>query len=746
MNFLEKLNESQREAVETTEGPLLIVAGAGTGKTMALTCRIAYLIREKGVDPGQILAVTFTNKAAGEMKGRVEELVMQGGNCDSMPDGHVMPTMGTFHSICVQILRREIRHLGYESAFVIYDSDDSLAIVKRVMKELQISDKSFNPKAIKGAISSAKNILQTVQDVQRSATNNFQEKVARVYEAYQKELQKAAALDFDDLIMRTVELFEKYPDLLTKYQHRWLYIHVDEYQDTNTAQYRMVQLLAKLNRNLCVVGDPDQNIYSWRGADITNILNFSKEYPEAKVVKLEQNYRSTPFILQGAEAVIAENKGRIEKKLWTEQVDGEKVKMIDVDDEKAEADFVINEVSKHMGRLREHVVLYRTNAQSRVMEEFCLRYGIPYKVIGGVKFYARKEIKDIVAYLRLIHNKQDSVSLFRIINTPSRKVGAKTLEALQRFAVQSQLGMLEAINALDPELNAVGLPASKVVQLQAFGALIKSLQDFSQEFPVSTLIREILNQTRYDKMLLEEREVGEARLENVKELIGVAKKYDELELGIGLATFLEEVALVSDTDELQGSEDYLTLMTVHSAKGLEFKHVYIVGLEEGIFPHSRSAFDPEQMEEERRLMYVAMTRAKEHLHLVWARRRMLFGEMQYNPPSSFLKYIPEDCTDGEQVAQKGEEEMVGRLRDQERAESEPVFSDEVPQFMNKVQGVGDTWTRGGDFSEGDQIEHKAFGIGVIRSLKGDIAEIEFIHYGVKRIALNVAPVRKIKAE
>lgn len=740
------LNEQQQQAVEATDGPVLIVAGAGTGKTMALTYRIAYLIRERGVDPRQILAVTFTNKAAGEMKERVAQL-LEG------EYGSALPTMGTFHSLCVQILRREVQYMGYESAFVIYDSDDSLALVKRVMKELQISEKNFNPKAIRGAISSAKNILQTVDDVQRSATNAFQQKVGLVYEAYQQALQKAAAFDFDDLIMKTVELFEEYDGVLKKYQHRWRYLHVDEYQDTNAAQYRLVQLLAQAHHNLCVVGDPDQNIYSWRGADITNILQFHKEYPEAQIIKLEQNYRSTPFILQAAEQVIAQNKSRIDKQLWTEQEEGQKVQMIDVEDEKAEANYVVRKVRPYMGQLRNHVVLYRTNAQSRMLEEACLRYGIPYKVIGGVKFYARKEIKDMIAYLRLIHNTRDDASFVRVINVPSRKIGAKTLESVQRVAIRQVASMFQVIDQPDTVGQGLslqeGLSESKITKLHSFAGMIRGLQDFSREFSVSTLVREIVHRTGYDAMLREEKDVGAARLENVQELITVAQKYDDLEPGIGLATFLEEIALVSDADELQGSEDYLTLMTVHSAKGLEFPHVYIVGLEEGIFPHSRATFDPEQMEEERRLMYVAMTRAKEDLHLVWARRRLLFGETQYNPPSSFLQHIPADAADGDYVAQQAEKTMVDRIRSygrEQKEREEVTFSDESPSFMRNVEVPSSHFQNSADqiqFAEGDIIEHKAFGKGTIMTLKGDIADVDFEHYGPKKIALNVAPVRKL---
>lgn len=763
MSLLDHLNEAQLKAVQTTDGPLLILAGAGTGKTMALTHRIAYLISEKGVDPSQILAVTFTNKAAGEMKERIKQLMgenayltpgpfLHGGQVKgeqhSLPHSQKFPTMGTFHSICVQILRREIQHLGYESSFVIYDSDDSLALVKRLMKQMQISDKNFNPKAIRGAISKAKNVLQTAEDVKRMAHNVFEQKVGVVYEAYQDQLMRLSALDFDDLIMKVVELFEQFPQILQKYQYRWKYIHIDEYQDTNTAQYRLVQMLAKEFRNLCVVGDPDQNIYSWRGADITNILNFEKEYPEAVVVKLEKNYRSTPHILAGAEAVITNNKSRIEKSLWTDETDGQLIRMIDVDDERGEAEYIVKRVRRHFGTMKEHVVLYRTNAQSRVIEESCLRHGIPYKVIGGVKFYARKEIKDMIAYMRLIHNTRDDEALIRIINTPSRKIGAKTIEVVQRVALTRIESLYQVMKGDEMQLEGE-LPASKIDALKAFARMIDDLHQFSREFSVSALVREIVHRTGYDRMLLEEKEVGQTRMENVQELITVAQKYDDLELGVGLATFLEEVALVGATDELQGAEDFLTLMTVHNAKGLEFEHVYIIGLEEGIFPHSRATFDPEQMEEERRLMYVAMTRAKQYLHLLWARRRLLFGESQYNPPSTFLKEIPTEHADGHLFAQQAEEEMVGRLRqsgnETQEYKERVVFSDETPSFMNQLNV--DSFSEGEQesYAEGDVVEHKAFGRGVIRTLKGDIADIEFENprYGTKKLALNVAPVRKV---
>lgn len=738
MHLLSSLNDRQQEAVLATEGPVLIVAGAGTGKTMALTYRIAYLIEHQKVHPRNILAVTFTNKAAGEMKERVEELLARSGTAF-----RGLPMMGTFHSICVQILRREIHHLGYEPSFTIYDADDSLAVINRVMKELQISEKNFIPKAIRGAISAAKNVLQTPKDFARLASNIFEHKAGQVYEAYQKALQQAGALDFDDLLMKTVQLFQKFPDILTAYQDRWKYLHVDEYQDTNFAQWKMVSLLAQAHRNLCVVGDPDQSIYSWRGADMTNILEFTKEYPDAKVVKLEQNYRSTPHILKAAESVITFNKNRIEKTLWTVKTEGEKLHLVDVDDEKKEAEYVMQRLASQRGRLRDHVVLYRVNAQSRLLEEACLQHGIPYKVIGGVKFYARKEIKDMVAYLRLIYNSKDDASLLRVINVPARQIGAKTVEALQSKAALAGGSMSNAIDMVNREST---VRPGALNALQSFSTLISELREFSRKYSASTLIREVLKRTKYDKMLLEEHDIGQARLENVEELVSVAKKYDSLELGIGLATFLEEVALVSDTDDLTGTEDYLTLMTVHSAKGLEFKSVYVVGLEEGIFPHSRSFFEPEQMEEERRLMYVAMTRAKEHLHLIFARRRLLFGETQYNPPSSFLSAVPLDTVDEEYLAQMGEEEMVERLREMDRfgpgagaggsGNAEPVvFSDETPPSIPA------------DFSEGDLIEHNIFGRGVIRKISGNVAEVEFerVQHGkpLKKLVLGVAPMRKV---
>ncbi len=713
MDLLSTLNERQRDAVVSTEGPLLILAGAGTGKTMALTYRIVYLIQAMGIDPGQILAVTFTNKAAGEMKERIGKLVGEGS----------LVAAGTFHSICAQILRREIHQLGFENSFVIYDQDDALALVKRIMKELQIVEKSFNPKAILHAISAAKNVLAGPEEIEEKAMNPFQNKVGVVYKAYQKALKNASALDFDDLLGKVIEVFEKFPQVLSKYQYRWRYVHVDEYQDTNFVQYRLVKMLTAKHKNLCVVGDPDQNIYSWRGADISNILEFAKEYPDAKVVKLEQNYRSTPAILEASHGVISKNKKRLEKTLWTEKKEGPKVQMIDVDDEKEEAELVVRNAARSIGQLRDHVVLYRTHAQSRVIEEACLRYGLPYKVIGGVKFYARKEIKDMVAYLRLIHNPLDDASFVRVINTPTRGIGTKTIESLSREASLRGASLFQVLKTSPMTREGI----------QTFLQLIQDLTFFSQQFPVSTLIREILHRTKYDRMLLEEKEVGQARVENVEELVSVAKKYDQLELGIGLATFLEEVALVSDTDQLDETHDYLTLMTVHSAKGLEFEQVHIVGLEEGVFPHSRSAFDPEQMEEERRLLYVAMTRAKKNLSLVWARRRLLFGETQYNPPSHFLKDIPPSAVDGEFLATRGEDVMVERLRQlhgDHEGSNHVVFSDESP---------------GHSFETGDTIEHRVFGRGVIRNLKGDVADITFDDpkFGSKKIALNVAPVRKV---
>ena len=734
MSILEELNDQQKEAVTTTEGPILIIAGAGSGKTRALTHRIAYLIKEVGVLPWQILGVTFTNKAAGEMKNRICQLL---GITPAKPwekSAMDQPTMGTFHSICAQILRQEIHHLGYENQFVIFDDGDQLSLVKKIMKELEIDVKNFNPKAVLGAISSAKNRLTDSDKYSIHADDFFHEHVARIYTCYQKALRKANALDFDDLLMITVQLFQAREDILIKYQERWQYIHVDEYQDTNHAQYILIKLLASAQRNVCVVGDPDQSIYSWRGADITNILNFKKDYPEAKKVLLEENYRSTQNILECANKIITKNKGRVEKKLWTANDAGDKIVIAQLESEKDEAEFILNEIKNSKRKFRDFVVLYRTNAQSRIIEEALLRFGIPYKIIGGVKFYKRKEVKDVIAYLRLIHNPADDISLLRIINTPSRKLGARTLEIVQQYAYQNSLPLYKMIERVDEiqELND-----AKKQTLKKFYKLIETLRETNKEFNASHVLKDVVTESGYGEFLLDGTEEGETRMDNVRELISVSQKYDGLEQGVGLATFLEEVALVSDTDELNLQDNYITLMTLHSAKGLEYPVVFIMGMEEGIFPHSRSILDPQQLEEERRLAYVGMTRAMEKLHLTLAKNRLLYGEYQSNAPSQFIADLPKDLVDMDAFNEKGEKGFIDNLK---RILDKQEYS--APEVLSPSKG--DEHPRG-KFKDGDKVTHKTFGEGRIVQLQGDIATIAFQDpkVGIKKLAMNIAPIQKI---
>ena len=636
--ILQKLNSQQRAAVTTVEGPVLILAGAGSGKTRALTHRIAYLIGEKKMAPSHILAVTFTNKAAGEMKERVKKLL--GGKSLGLP------TIGTFHSVCARILRQEIEVLGFKRQFVIYDDSDTLSAIKKCLLDLEIDPKEFNPRAIRELISSAKNELITPQQYEAAAAGLIQETAARVYFRYQKFLKDNNALDFDDLLMKTVELFQKFPEVLEKYRNHWRYILVDEYQDTNKSQYVFVNLLAQKHRNLCVVGDDWQSIYSWRGADIRNILEFEKDYPAAKVVMLEQNYRSTKNILSAAQEVIAANVNKKDKSLWTENEAGEKVRLYEAADERDEARYIIDQVREHQrqGQVnRSMAVLYRTNAQSRVLEEALLRSAIPYNIVGALKFYERKEIKDMLAYLRLVASGTDFISLTRIINEPSRGVGEKTLAKLDRLA--EQRGLMAAIKemAVSETVDDGDGSAPWRLPSRAKSGLTDLLNLFSQarkyvaDHTVGELIDQVALASGYKKMILDGTEEGEARWENIQELKSVAGKYDATRGAESLEKFLEEVALVQDLDRLDESADAITLMTVHSAKGLEFPIVFIAGLEEGLFPHARSYLDPAALEEERRLCYVGMTRAKRRLFLTYAVSRKLYGAVQFNLPSQFLE-------------------------------------------------------------------------------------------------------------
>lgn len=718
---LEGLNEMQKEAVLTTEGPILIIAGAGSGKTRALTYRIAYLMHEKKVPAYNILAVTFTNKAASEMKHRLLKLVGE-----EAP----MPTVGTFHSICAQLLRRHIHLLGYENQFVIYDTNDQVVLMKEIMKAHYISEKQLNPKAVLGHISQAKNELIGPEEFQIQGHNYFTEKVAELYGPYQKHLQRAQALDFDDLLLKTVELFQTFPDLLHQYQDRYRYISVDEYQDTNHAQYTLIKMLAEKHRNLCVIGDPDQSIYSWRGANMQNILDFEKDYPEARVIKLEQNYRSTSIILELAHALIEKNKNRKEKRLWTDREGGSKVRLWHTMNERDEALKVAYSIAEHLKRhespqYKDFAVLYRTNAQSRSLEEAFMRTGIPYKIVGGVKFYLRKEVKDMISYLRVIQNPDDSVSLLRIINTPARGIGAKSLESLQHFAASQNISIFRAMERIQeiPELS------SKSGAFNKFTQLIQHFQKLNKEFSAAGLLKHVITESGYRDFLKSERDSeGEARLQNIQELVSVADKYESLEPGVSLSTFLEEVALVSELDDLDEGQNAVTLMTLHSAKGLEFPIVFITGLEEGIFPHSRSLYEPQELEEERRLMYVGVTRAMDHLYLLYARERMLYGEFKQNTPSQFLWDIPEELLEGSEIHQR-----LPRAHQSFGARPIPVEENEIILRLDEV-------------STGDLVRHRSFGVGRVTQVNGGVVTVAFENpsIGIKKLALSVAPLEKLE--
>ncbi len=738
--MLEKLNEMQKEVVLQTEGPLLVLAGAGSGKTSALTTRIAYMIKEKNISPWNILAVTFTNKAANEMKSRILHLL---GDIDESR----APNIGTFHAICVKILRKQIHQLGYDRNFVIYDIADQQLLIKRVVEDLLIDPKKFNPKAILNFISGAKNELIGPQEYSKFASNYFTEKVAKCYIHYQKELQKNNALDFDDIIMKTVELFQKYPHILDSYQELFKYISVDEYQDTNHAQYVLTNLLASKYHNLCVIGDSDQSIYSFRGANIQNILTFEKDYPESKVVFLEQNYRSTQIILDAAHQVISKNTQRKDKKLWTEREGGEKITMKTLVNEREEGEYIAHTILETLKNssdksYKKFVVLYRTNAQSRVIEEVFLRHTIPYKIVGGIKFYERKEIKDLIAYLRVIQSPNDSLSLLRIINTPSRKIGQKTIEVIQDYALNNDITFWQALVDID-KIEAIR--GSKSQALEDFKNLIISLQKVNKEFSASGVIKHILDLSGYKKFIDDGTLEGESRLQNIYELISVAGKYDRLEPGESLSIFLEEISLIADIDKLDEREDSVILMTVHSAKGLEFPIVFLVGLEDGIFPHSRSLLEKNEMEEERRLMYVAITRAKDKLYLLNAQNRLLYGESQSNPPSQFLNDISEEICIQEEAPEKTiwESSQFFRQFSSSTNTPRPIPIEEDGQRIIPEEHVVFSDEMG--FQVGDKVSHTTFGNGKITDIKGGVATVKFesIRYGTKKLALSVAPLKKL---
>lgn len=610
IDILKDLNSAQREAVTTTEGPVLILAGAGSGKTKALTHRIAYLIEEKKVHPENILAVTFTNKASQEMIIRINKLLL---NSEFLIHGSALPWMGTFHSVCVKILRREINLIGYTRSFSIYDSEESLSVVKNAMDALDIDKKQYNPKTIRNFISGAKNEMISATAYLKYGRGYFGEVVQKVYTRYEKELKDANALDFDDLLLKTVELFLKDKTVLARYQNLFQYILIDEYQDTNHTQYRLVNLLASKNKNICVVGDDFQSIYGFRGANFKNILDFEKDYPDAKVIKMEQNYRSTQNILATAQNVIEKNTLRSKKTLWTENEIGSLTTLYEGRNEIEEIEFVQMEIEslKNMYSLNDFVVLYRTNAQSRVLEEIFLQHKIPYRLIGALRFYERREVKDILAYLKLIANLKDKVSLKRIMNVPTRGIGAKSVKEM--------------------DLNHP--------KIKKFFEMLEFFRTEAKKLKTGELIDLILAEIGYKNYILDGTEEGESRWENIEELKSVATKSETLE------QFLESVALASDIDKLDREAEAVTFMTLHNAKGLEYPIVFMVGLEEGLFPHANSLVDPMELEEERRLCYVGMTRARERLYLTYAQSRLLFGGLQYNQPSRFLSEVPEELID-----------------------------------------------------------------------------------------------------
>jgi len=718
LQLLKGLNEEQKEAVLTTDGPVLVIAGAGSGKTRLLTHRIAYLVEGKRISPRNILAVTFTNKAAEEMKERVKKLL---GGTHSFGAYSSGPWMGTFHHISVRILRTEIEKIGYKRSFIIYDNADQLALMKKIMKEKQISTDQFNPRAVLAVISKAKGELQNLEDY-ISGESFFERVVAQLHGAYQQNLKENNALDFDDLLQKTVEILKNFPDVLEKYQDIFRYIMVDEYQDTNRAQYVLVNLLAERHRNLCVVGDDWQSVYAFRGADVRNILNFEEDYPEAKVVKLERNYRSTQKILDAAHGVIAKNVRRKDKKLWTEQKGGHDIVIQKMRDEQEEADFIVSEISRLKDEeklnLDEFVVLYRTNAQSRALEEAFLDAALPYRIVGGLRFYERKEIKDFLAYLRFISNPQDEMSLVRIINLPARGIGAATLKKISDARREKNSDFIEALkNAGGSE----GLSVPKAEIISKFGALMDRLRDEAARVPLTDLMDSILVETGYQKLLLAEGELGQIRYENVRELFTVAEKYNAIKDGSGLATFLEEVTLMASADNIDSRSGLVHLMTLHSAKGLEFNTVFIAGMEEGLFPHSRSLLDERELEEERRLCYVGITRAKKRIYLLWATARNIFGSLRVNIASRFLDDIPEE------LIKKPEEFDLKKFS--EKLDKKKTDSSENRNIIS--------------FKDGERVQHPVFGEGVVISAKDDLLTIAFMKTGLKKISAAYTKLKKI---
>ncbi len=716
MDVLASLNPAQREAVQTVGGPLLILAGPGSGKTRVITSRIAHLV-SSGFDPHNIMAVTFTNKAAREMRTRLQ-LLMQA-ECSRL-------TIGTFHAICCRILRTDGEPVGLSPGFVIYNDDDQVNLIKQALVELSLDPKQYSPRLIQASISATKSRLLSEQTQSQGVDSYFEEIVQRVHERYQALLAQSDAVDFDDILLKTVRLFQSRPDILAKYQERYVHVLVDEFQDTNLAQFELVKLLAARHNNLCVVGDPDQSIYSWRSADVRNILSFENEYPDAQVVLLEQNYRSSKTILKAAMQVISGNALRKDKTLWTANNEGKQVVLAECLNEKDEAQTVVSIIDKlvqHDGlSYGDCAVLYRVNAQSRSLEESLLRYGIPYRLVGGTRFYRRQEIRDIVAYLRVIHNRDDSVSLSRIINTPGRGIGQGTLSKLQAWATERDISLFTALEQMVREKD---LPARAANALNRFLDLMTTLFERSERLSLPGLIEEILIQTAYRDYLMES-EDGDERWENVQELKGVANDYADSAPAQALPAFLEKVSLVSDVDEMEDESGSVTLITLHQAKGLEFPAVFIIGVEDGVLPHRKSFDNPAEMEEECRLCYVGMTRAQQYLFLTRAHRRSLFGNGLANPPSRYLHRISPDL-----ITTRGlwEEDSVGMTG--------AVYAQPYSYGMSDDE-----------FRVGDWVFHKKFGQGVVMDCFPDrndlVITVSFEEAGIKRLLLSLAQLEKIE--
>lgn len=736
MSIYDTLNTQQQEAVFHTEGPVLILAGAGSGKTRVLTHRIAYLIEEKGVNPWNIMAITFTNKAAGEMRERVDKIV--GFGSESI-------WVSTFHSSCVRMLRRFIDRLGFDTNFTIYDTDDQKTLMKDVCKRLDIDTKIYKERSIMAAISSAKDELIGPEEYELKVMGDFSKrKIALAYKEYQKELKKNNALDFDDLIMKTVELFQACPDVLEYFQERFKYIMVDEYQDTNTAQFKFVSLLAGKYKNLCVVGDDDQSIYKFRGANIGNILGFENVFPDAKVVRLEQNYRSTQNILNAANQVIQNNMERKRKTLWTENEEGEKLHFRQFMNAYEEAEYIVGDISKKVrekdAQYRDIAILYRTNAQSRLFEEKFLMANIPYKLVGGVNFYARKEIKDLLAYLKTVDNARDDLAVRRIINVPKRGIGATTLTRVQDYAVSMGMSFYEALK----EANAISTLGRAATKVEPFVTFIQTLRSKAEYLSPSELLKDIIESTGYVKELeAEGTEEAEARIENIDELITKVVSYEEENEEPTLSGFLEEVALVADIDSVDGDDNQVLLMTLHSAKGLEFPFVYLAGMEDGMFPSymTITSDDPTEIEEERRLCYVGITRAMKDLTLTCAQQRMIRGETQYNKVSRFIKEIPRELVElGREFQEKKPMDipMPTSFRQMKQAFKQPAF---VPkQFeVKKADGL--------EYTVGDTVKHIKFGTGVVTAIveggRDYEVTVNFDKVGIKKMFASFAKLKKI---